>query len=76
MLTPLQRTLLCAPVPTLGLPALIQPKEHELWQREIELAWHPDEGTGELLATLRVLGTIVILERELKELELGRPNAS
>jgi len=75
MYTRLEKALLCAPVAVLGLPALLNPTESELWEREAELAWHPDEGVGELVSTLRLLGVVVIFEHELKEFAGGHNNA-
>ena len=68
MYTPLQKYLLSAPVPGLGLPALIAPTEQELFDREVTLGWHPEEGTGALLFTLRVNGLAVIFCNELPEI--------
>ena len=74
MYTPLQKYLLSAPLPNLGLPALINPTEEELFVREVTLGWHRDEGTGALLFTLRVNGLAVIFRNELCEI-LGAQHA-
>ena len=68
MYTPLEKYLLSAPVPGLALPALIEPSEQELYERELTLGWNPDEdGVGELLFTLRVNGTVVVFCNEILE---------
>lgn len=70
MYTTLQRRLLSVPVATLGLPALFNPTEFQLWEREADLLWHPDEGTTELLATLALPGVVVVFSSEMEELDL------
>lgn len=68
MYTPLERYLLSAPVPGLGLPALIEPTELDLVEREFTLGWDRDSGVGELLFTLRVNGVVVLFAPELKHI--------
>ena len=68
MYTRLEKYLLSAPVPGLCLPALIEPTEAELYERELTLGWNRDEdGVGALLFTLRVNGTVVVFCNEILE---------
>lgn len=64
----LERYLLSAPVPKLGLQALLSPTECELVEREAELGWHRDSGVGELLFTLRINGVLILFAPEFHEL--------
>lgn len=73
MYTPLEKYLLSAPVAGLGLPGLIGPTETELFEREVDLGWHPDDGVGALLFHLKMNGVVVILSHELPEV-LGATN--
>lgn len=55
--TPLERYLLSVPVPSMGLPALVNPTDFDLLEREATLAWERDaDGVGGLVATLRLCG--------------------
>jgi hypothetical protein len=59
----LERYLLSAPVPGLGLPALIEPIEEALWQREADLGLDRNSPAflGELLFTLRMNRVVVLI---------------
>lgn len=68
MYTPLEKYLLSAPVPNLGLPALVAPTDEDLLTREGDLGWNRDEdGVGGLLFTLRVNGVLVLFSNEIWE---------
>jgi hypothetical protein len=56
--TPLERALLCMPVPLLGLPSLLQPTPTELAQRELDLGYTSErwESTRELMWWLKLCG--------------------
>ena len=71
MYTPLEKSLLSTPVPGLNLPALIEPTDEELIQREAELSWNRDEGVGALLFTLRINGVAVVFVNEIFEVIAG-----
>jgi hypothetical protein len=59
--TALEKYILSAPVPALKWPALIEPTEFDLIEREAELGWNRDtDGIGGLIGTLRILGVLFI----------------
>jgi hypothetical protein len=72
MYTPLEQRILSVPVPGLNLPALIEPTESDLMQREAELGWNRADGVGELLFTLRINGVAVVFVNEIFEVIGGR----
>ena len=63
MYSALEKYLLSAPVPGLALPALIEPTEVQLWQREADLGLDRDQPDflGELLFTLRMNCVVVLI---------------
>ena len=69
--TAIERYLLSAPVPNLNLPALIEPTELDLIEREAELGWDREEGVGALLFTLKVNGVLILFCNEILEV-VGR----
>ncbi len=72
MYTPLEKYLLSAPVLGLNLPALIEPTERELMERQAVLGWNRDNGIGELIFTLRMNGTVVLFANEISQVYGGR----
>jgi hypothetical protein len=63
MYTALEEYLLSAPVPGLGFPALIEPTEEALWQREADLGLDRNQPDflSELLFTLRINRVVVLI---------------
>jgi hypothetical protein len=73
MYTPLEKYLLSAPVKALGLPALINPTEYELMERELTLGWDREQdGIGGLIFTLRINGVLIIFANEILEVIGGK----
>ena len=64
-----EKRLLSTPIANLGLPALIEPTEFQLMEREAELGWDRDAGIGELLFLLRINGVAVVFINEISEFD-------